>query len=159
MQTPEGMIIDPRRIRKVENALPVPAKCNCCQGLKLGLVNNSVVYHGKSFGNWPWVYVCFSCWAHVGCHPKTAIPLGHLADQKTRNARKACKPYFISLYNDGMISRNQAYNYLSIKLGLTAATCHFGQFDSDMCHRAKRAAIEIREEQLSRKGGPEGWNP
>lgn len=134
-----------RAIARVKNPLPAPEQCNCCGSISVSIVNNSAIY-GRSHGKWPWAYRCDYCRAYVGMHPFTDIPLGTLADTKTREARKACKLPFIKIYESGILSRNAAYKALSEKLGIAVDECHFGWFDSGMCERAAIAAWQIIDE-------------
>ncbi|WP_349010536.1 zinc-finger-containing protein [Photorhabdus bodei] len=138
-----------RAILKVKNPLPPPTICNYC-GSSVKISHHKEIYNGKSFGNWPWAYLCNCCGAYVGMHPFTNIPLGTLADAETRNARKQCKPYFERLwkFNGAIFSRNDAYNWLANKLGIKTSECHFGWFDIDTCHRAK----EICENMIIKRG-------
>lgn len=141
--------------KRVKNPLPVPDNCNCCRDWETGepssdcidLVENKDIY-GRNYGEWPWAYLCDNCGAYVGLHPYTNIPLGTLADKPMREARKDCKPVFEKLHKTGLMSRSQAYQRLSEKLGIDKSECHFGWFDVDMCMSAKAASIEIASEAL-----------
>ena len=140
MKTPFNPSI--KAIKRVKNPLPTPESCNCCGG-SVEAVRNSEIYNGRSFGEWPWVYLCRSCGAYVGIHPFTDIPLGTLADKETRIARKRSKAPFEQLHRSGMMSRSEAYGRLASKLGIKKEECHFGWFDAVMCERAEVAAREI----------------
>ncbi|CAM3561317.1 zinc-finger-containing protein [Parendozoicomonas haliclonae] len=131
-----------RATERVKNPLPAPTTCNCCGKDTVELQHHDQLY-GRSYGNWPYVYRCTSCHAYVGLHPFTSIPLGTLADQATREARKRCKPPFEDLHRSGRMSRNEAYAKLAAKLQIPVAECHFGWFDAAMCERARQAAIEL----------------
>jgi hypothetical protein len=84
-------------------------------------------------------------------HPGTGIPLGTLADEAIREARKHCKEPFESLYKTGKMSRSQAYQALADKLGIPKEECHFGWFDAAMCEQAAVAAREVFLESMARK--------
>lgn len=127
-----------KAIARVSNPLPAPTCCPYCKSA-VGLVNNSAIY-GRSYGDWPWAYLCenVECYAYVGVHPRTAIPLGTLADAELREARKKAKAAFNPLWQgDGAkYSRKQAYAWLAGELGIVdAGTCHVGWFDIAMCGR------------------------
>lgn len=135
----------------VKNPLPVPTTCRYCQS-DVCIINNSEIY-GRSFGDWPWAYRCSKkeCGAYVGMHPKTNIPLGTLADQRTRDARKEAKDWFNPIWQDGLMTRTQAYHWLAEQLGITKVEeCHIGWFDEDMCERVKVACGPKLEELLDR---------
>ena len=78
-----------KAIKKVKHPISPPTKCIYCN-IEVIIINNKDIY-GKSYGIWPWVYFCKNCNSFVGMHPKTNIPLGTLADSKTRKARVECK--------------------------------------------------------------------
>ena len=132
--------------KRVKSPLPAPEQCNFCGRMSVVIKNNAYIY-GRSYGDWPWVYICAGesecCGAYVGMHPFTNIPLGTLADAKTRTARKKCKAPFEALHQTGKISRGEAYEKLAEKLGIKKEQCHFGWFDADMCEKAAQAARDI----------------
>lgn len=121
--------IDPRCI------LPALETCRFCQG-RVNYVNNSEVY-GKSFGKWPYLYLCSSssCKAFVGVHPGTKIPLGTLADEATRRARKEAHSAFDQLWQGGRMKRGEAYHWLAKELRIERWRCHMAWFDAPMCRR------------------------
>jgi hypothetical protein len=122
---------------RVRDPQPVPVQCIYC--LDVVEIRHHDKVYGKAYGEWPWMYVCVGCGARVGMHPFTAIPLGTLADEATREARKVCKPAFEHLWLDAGFERSGAYVWLADKLVLTAEQCHFGLFDIETCRRAKLA--------------------
>lgn len=123
-----------KRLMKVRHYLPIPTECHICDGSVL-LVENSVVYSGRSFGEWPYCYLCQGCGAYVGLHPFTDLPLGFLADASTRSARKAAKAPFGTLTRAHFTDRNAAYAWLSQATGIQPLLCHFSMFDEDECIR------------------------
>jgi hypothetical protein len=84
-------------------------------------------------------------------HPQTEIPLGTLADEATREARKHCKEPFEALYQTGKMTRDQAYQALADKLGIPKEECHFAWFDAQRCEQAAQAAREVFFESMTRK--------
>lgn len=132
----------PKATKRVKDALPVPKECNCCGSVEVALVANKEIY-GRNYGEWPYAYLCRSCGAYVGLHLGTNIPLGTLADEATRQARKECKAPFEALHKTGKMSRDEAYQRLADKLGIPKDECHFGWFDVEQCHKAAAAAREI----------------
>ncbi|MDE9440044.1 DUF3268 family zinc-finger domain-containing protein, partial [Xenorhabdus bovienii] len=91
---------------------------------------------GEVRGRWPWLYVCWSCDARVGMHPETNIPLGYLADEQTRRARRDGKEKFEEMRAFRNWERTDAYRWLAWQLGISFNKCHFGWFDTDMCNKA-----------------------
>lgn len=140
---------DLKAVERVKNPLPAPQFCPICED-HVDVRHHQEIY-GAEFGDWPWMYACDSCDARVGMHPGTNIPLGTLADEETREARKRCKEPFESLYKTGKMSRSQAYQALADKLGIPKEECHFGWFDVAMCERAAKAAREVFLESMMRR--------
>lgn len=137
-------VVSRRALRRVKDALPIPTVCNCCGG-QVCLVENSKIYGGRSFGDWPYAYLCRDCFAYVGLHPATDLPLGTLADKPLRDARGSCKKPFEQIWRDHM-TRKQAYAWLAQQLGIPAEQCHFGLFDIALCHQARRACVQYLEQ-------------
>ncbi len=134
-----------RATARVKDGLPAPTACpHCAAGVEL--VNNSRIY-GRSFGEWPWAYLCTTtaCAAYVGLHPFTAIPLGTLATASMRKARSAAKDAFNPLWQDGRMSRGEAYAWLAAQLRIPAAECHIGMFDEARCRQVLDAIAAARE--------------
>jgi hypothetical protein len=132
---------NPAAVARVLDHLAIPTKCWICSGDDIQCVNNATIY-GKSYGKWPYAYLCMGCKSYVGLHPETNLPLGTLADQETRDARAACKPDFEKLFKTGKMSRTQAYTELAKYLGIEKSDCHFGWFDVELCLQAHEWALE-----------------
>ncbi|OQX08426.1 MAG: hypothetical protein BWK73_25495 [Thiothrix lacustris] len=132
---------------RVKDQLPVPKTCNCCGSTSVSARKNSVVYRGKEYGAYPWIYLCEDCRAYVGIHRDTDIPLGTLADSRMRAARKRVKPPFEQLFDSdaAKLSRAQAYAVLAEEMGIPASQCHFGMFTVDQCNQALVAVDRIWE--------------
>lgn len=147
--------VSKRATAKVKDALSAPTTCNCCESDAIEIADNSKVYNGRSYGKYPWIYLCGDCGAYVGIHPFTNIPLGTLANAEMRDARKASKAYFTPLYESGDMDRNEAYARLADKLGIPKSECHFAWFDVEMCEKAKIACEQIANEAYAPPAAPE----
>lgn len=130
-----------RALKRVKDPAPMPVTCKC--GGRVELVENSEIYNGRSYGDWPYAYLCRGCKAYVGLHPQTDIPLGTPADKETRVARQNCKQVFEPIWRNKVMSRTKAYAWLAKRLGIDVADCHFGLFDADQCYRAAAACAEL----------------
>ncbi len=138
---------DPAAVGSVKNVLPAPTECRYC-GSGVALVNNKEMY-GRCIGLWPWAYKCTGCDAYVGLHPKTAIPLGTLANASLRAHRSAFKGVFNQLWVaslDGRWSRTRAYKWLADTMKIPVNECHGAWFDEAQCI----AATQYCRVQLSR---------
>lgn len=137
---PEGFRPSSRSARRVKNALPAPEVCPFCESC-VSVQGNAVIYHGRTYGEWPWIYWCKDCGASVGMHPGTDIPLGTLATPAIKAARVRAKDMFNPLWQSGEMTRSEAYAWLAGRLGIPVEQCHFGWFDCRMCERAEFAIL------------------
>ncbi|AKF46331.1 zinc-finger-containing protein [Pseudomonas fragariae (ex Marin et al. 2024)] len=121
-----------RALKRVKNPIPAPADCRYC-GDDVCLVRNSEIYNGRSYGDWPFAYLCQGCRAYVGLHPDTDIPLGTLADDALRAARNHSKSKFHDYVKTVGLGRTAAYKWLADQMGINVGVCHFGWFEADAC--------------------------
>jgi len=127
-----------RAVARVLNPLPVPDRCPHCAS-KVFIDTNALIY-GRPFGEWPWALMCTGCDSYVGLHPFTGIPLGTLATKPMRDARKRAKDAFNPLWQDGGMTRTEAYAWLAGELGIAEVEkCHIGWFDVKQCEAVVRA--------------------
>lgn len=130
-----------RALKRVTNPLPIPETCRYCgPRTPVFLGHHEEVYgHGRSYGDWPYVYLCENCGAYVGVHANTDLPLGTLADKQLRESRKVNKRAFQSLLSimamDG-VNRTQVYEWLAEKMEIPASECHWGWFEFEQCEVA-----------------------
>lgn len=129
--------ISRRALKRIKHPSPIPTSCDLCQSSHVELVENSEVYGGRTYGYWPYVYLCRDCGARVGLHSCTDIPLGTMADQALRKARKDCKEPFEKIWQSDAMNRDQAYQWLAKNLGISIKYCHFGLFNIEQCLRAR----------------------
>lgn len=138
-----------KALRRVKNPLPAPDNCRYCgPSTPVFIGHHAEVYNGRSYGEWPYVYLCESCGAYVGLHPFTDIPLGTLADAQLRDARKKHKTVFHEVMQAAGMDRRQAYRWLAGELGIQVGACHWGWFEIEDCVKAG-AICQARLEELS----------
>lgn len=125
-----------RALKRVKNPVPAPTSCRYCTG-PVHLVCNSEIYNGRSYGDWPYIYLCYGCRAYVGLHPDTDVPLGTLANEALRTARNRSKAIFHKYLSDNGIGRSQAYRWLAEQMQIDVGFCHFGWFETFDCARAE----------------------
>jgi hypothetical protein len=130
-----------KALARVKDPIPVPTCCRYCNGT-VRIVGHAVIYFGRTFGDWPWVYRCEACSARVGMHRFTNLPLGTLADKTLRDVRNRCKKPFDRIWEGGHMGRSQAYRWLGEHLGKSIADCHFGLFEAPECERAERLSLD-----------------
>lgn len=108
--------------------------CPYC-GKPADFVDTAEIYHGKSYGM---AYLCRPCNAYVGVHKGTDKPKGSLANAELRNWRKAAHRAFDPLWKYGIFKhqRNNAYAWLSKKMGIPIEETHIAMFDIAKCRDA-----------------------
>src|SRR5262245_33405455 len=74
------------RMRDEQRVMPVPELCHVCCSPDIEFTTNDVIY-GSLRGAWPKIWYCNGCRASVGCHKGTNVPLGRMANKKTRTLR------------------------------------------------------------------------
>lgn len=89
------------------------------------------------------------CDAYVGVHKGTDKPLGRLADDALRKAKREAHKYFDNLWQRKLIKRRKergpeykkfyargsGYKWLATQMGLESKDCHIGMFDVEQCNR------------------------
>ena len=134
-----------RATKRVKNPIAIPHKCCYCGGA-VEWKNNSIIYNGVSYGSWPFIYHCGDCGSSVGLHPHTNIPLGTLANDELKRARKHAKEFFEPLWRGTLnvgFSRTEAYSKLASKMGISEAACHFGIFDLEQANKARDICADL----------------
>lgn len=117
--------------------------CDYC-GRRARLVTGRELYPSLPDLAFKRFHRCDPCDAHVGCHPGTTNPLGRLANASLRRAKRAAHKAFDPLWQEGGMSRTQAYAWLSRTLGIAGKDCHVGMFDEATCARVVEACAQRR---------------
>jgi hypothetical protein len=110
--------------------------CDYC-GKPAGLFTGKDVYpHRKELAH-KLFWVCWSCDAWVGCHDEGDghRPLGDLAREDLRDARRAAHDAFDPLWQSGVMKRADAYAWLSHATGIPEFRCRIGMMDVEQCRR------------------------
>ena len=92
------------------------------------------------YSHWPELakklfWACMPCKAWVGCHPGGDLPLGRLANAELRRAKMDAHAAFDPFWKTGILTRSEAYKWLSKELGIDREQCHIGWFDVEMCRK------------------------
>lgn len=104
--------------------------CPYC-GERALLVNDSQVYHGRSYGGMVWW--CQPCDAWVGCHKGTDKPLGSLANASLRAARQLAHERFDTAWKKAGLNRTEAYRVLAKILKCPENEAHIGKCSAPQC--------------------------
>lgn len=94
------------------------------------------------------------CDAYVKCHPGTRIPMGQLADKKLRSLRQQAHRSFNRLFESGLMTRKDAYEWLSEAIMLPQGMTHIGALGEYYCNEVIREseAYLKRNQKEYRKG-------
>jgi len=118
-----------------------PQRCPFCRS-SVSLIDSARVY-GCHYG---FIYLCDSypqCDARVGCHPRTIIALGTLANKELRRWRSLAHCKFDPLWQCSVFpSRQAAYKWLSKAMKLPLEKTHVAMFNVRQCQRAI-ALVEV----------------
>lgn len=85
--------------------------------------------HGKFYG-------CSTfpvCKGTHSAHQSTGEPMGIPGDAETKQLRMEAHRRFDSLWNGGMISREDAYRWLQNAMRLSKKAAHIGSFTKEQC--------------------------
>lgn len=139
--------------KKVRNVI-----CQYC-GNETKLVGGDVIYPHRSDLSNSKFYLCEQCNAYVGTHKRPNDdyyePLGTLANEETRKARKEAHAVFDMLWRKDFMKRSEAYKWLAKKLNIPIEKCHIGSSDVNTCiliteiSRAK--LISVKKEMTKSK--------
>lgn len=84
----------------------------------------------------PLIYICHPCDAYVGCHKDSNKSLGRLARPALRKLKIKTHKIFDSIWREEKIlTRDQAYAWLSKRLSLSPEYTHIGMFKYTTCLR------------------------
>jgi len=112
-----------------------PSCCPYC-GNPVVLRSADGIYKENSAGTR--LYVCSkypACDAYVRVKPGTRTPIGSLADGRLRALRHEAHIYFDKLHRTGLMSRDEAYEWLASMLQVPASQAHIGQLGVYHCQR------------------------
>jgi hypothetical protein len=125
--------------------------CPYC-GATAEKVNGSILYEHMNDMGAKTFWKCTPCAAWVGCHIGTEVPLGRLANAELRALKRQTHELFDPLWRVSVTkkrraaNRTKAYQALAAILGITAAQCHIGEFDVDLCRRTIAAIPQLRQQ-------------
>ena len=82
------------------------------------------------------LYVCSKypeCDAYVRVHYGTNIPVGSIANKNLRTLRRTAHNYFNQLYITGLMSKQQAYQWLADLISAPLSEAHIGFLNEYYC--------------------------
>lgn len=90
-------------------------------------------------------WVCWPCDAWVGCRADDDQnhPLGALAKEELRDARRAAHEAFDPIWQRGVMDKPQAYAWLARTTGIPPVRCYIGLMDLDECRMVVESASPL----------------
>lgn len=101
------------------------------------------------------LYVCGNypeCDAYVRVHAGTNIPVGSLANHELRSLRRTAHQYFDQLHQSGMMSKQNAYQWLADLISAPLSEAHIGYLGEYYCSQVIRESQKVLERQKVRQG-------
>ncbi len=124
--------------------MPNHRDCPYC-GWRASLVTGERVYPHRRDLHMLKFWLCSKCDAWVGCHPRTDIPLGRLANKELRVLKMAAHRTFDPLWKCGSMTRRDAYAWLSRAMNLPPRETHIGMFDEEQCREVVRLCRTLED--------------
>lgn len=112
------------------------------------------IYHDNSEDTL--LYVCKNypqCDSYVRVHKGTKIPVGTMANHELRTLRRTAHQYFDRLYLSGIMTKQEAYQWLADILGAPLKQAHIGYLGTYYC----QVVIEESQKLLERNKKPHSY--
>lgn len=119
------------------------------------LVTGESIYPNTPSLHYKHFYLCEPCNAYVGCHGNTTQPMGRLANAHLRALKSQAHAAFDPIWRHGVLTRAQAYKWLSEQLCIPSRNTHIGLFNSELCRRTievsniYRGNVPVSEESIN----------
>lgn len=120
-----------------------PPRCPYCG--RHSILRPASLVHGEDVTT-KFLYVCSRypvCDSYVGVHERTLEPLGTLAGPELRHKRIQAHRWFDRIWQSGIMSRDDAYQWLRYSFGLTGAYAHIGVFSDYYCEQLIQKSQEL----------------
>lgn len=112
------------------------------------------IYHDNKYNTM--LYVCSrypACDAYVRVHAGTNIPVGSLANHELRSLRRTAHHYFDQLHQSGMMSKQDAYQWLADLVCAPLSEAHIGYLGEYYCKQVIEESRKLLERQNFREKG------
>ncbi|WP_420827923.1 zinc-finger-containing protein [Geomicrobium sediminis] len=121
------------------------AKCivrvNCSYCFRPAKLIKAKELHPRKRG---WLYICYNCKAHVGCHRGTREPLGYLATKDVRRLRHRCHKALDPIWQSQIVTRSETYEWVAKVLNLPAEEAHIGKLNKSQCQKLLVATKQLK---------------
>jgi len=105
--------------------------CPYCRG-QAELVAGEEIYKGPKFQTTKKFWICRPCDAYIVADEQDR-PVGTLANKNTRALRMQAHNMFDRIWKKNHMTRQQAYQWLAIILGLSIDKCHIRYMNEALC--------------------------
>lgn len=122
---------------------PTRLRCQYCGG-SVVLRSADGVYRKNP--NHTMLYVCSNyprCDAYVRTHSGTSIPVSTLANPRLRKLRHQAHYYFNQLYYSGLMSKQEAYLWLTELLQIPPSEAHIGLLGEYYCNEVIKESKKL----------------
>ncbi len=122
---------------------PTRLRCQYCGG-SVVLRSADGIYRKNP--NHTMLYVCSNyprCDAYVRTHSGTSIPVGTLANPRLRKLRHQAHYYFNQLYYSGLMSKQEAYLWLTELLQIPPSEAHIGLLGEYYCNEVIKESKKL----------------
>ena len=136
------MEVNPMRKRKQRIE---PPRCPYC-GRRAVLRDASYVYGSHVYNPEQKLYVCAgypACNSYVGVHLGSLRPKGSLANGALRNKRILAHKAFDAVWQNGILTRKDAYRWLQDITGLDEQHAHTAMFSDYRCNQVIAACNRV----------------
>ncbi len=140
-----------KKERSLAKRKPVKMTCPYC-GRPMQLRHGDAVYRDNNKKRK--VYVCTGypeCDTYVRTEKGTLKPIGTPANSDLRRLRYETHQQFDQLWQEGLMSRHEAYLWLSTLTGLPEELAHIGEFREGMCCKVIEESKKLLEAQGKQK--------
>ena len=100
------------------------------------------------------LYVCSKypvCDSYVRVHPGTKIPMGTMANRELRALRNEAQRNFDQLHKRGLMSKEDAYQWLASVLAAPLGQAHIGYLGEYYCKQVIKESKKVLKLQETRK--------
>ncbi|MFG6417265.1 zinc-finger-containing protein [Roseateles sp. DC23W] len=115
--------------------------CNYC-GQRAELHGGLAVYPDRKDLQDRQFWVCWACDAWVGCKSGGDEPFGDLANEELRAVRTSAHKAFDPVWSHGLMTKHEAYEWLSNALGIPRRECQIGRMKLEDCCRVSQIVWE-----------------
>lgn len=122
-----------------------PPRCPYC-GRRAVLRDASYVYGNHVYVQGQKLYVCAgypACNSYVGAHLGSLRPKGSLANGELRNKRILAHKAFDAVWQNGILTRKDAYRWLQDITGLDELHAHIAMFSDYRCDQVIAACNQV----------------